>query len=296
LVLKMTGTTDPRKEGLEKASDLLKLSVGFATGALVFSAGLIVEKLDLSGAAGYMLMGSWILLGISAAAGMLSLLAIPMMIAKSNYDLEDPYLEWPVRIHQVAFLFGIMLLGVALALALARGKRDPPIDPLPPIQDSKSVSGLGPELIGSVTNFALGSTDLNFESELVSRELGRVIDRWQAGRNSGKIGVLLVIGSADRTPLSLESRRRFDSNVGLANARAEAIKAQLLNRTKHLGEKRISEDAVLTLGSGPRLTPELPSKPVSTNRTEFPEDRRVDVWAVWGVPHVHVPMKPPTAK
>ena len=121
---------DPQKEGLEKAGELLKLTLSLSTGALVFGAALVKEQLDFSGATKWAVIWAWTLLALAAASGILAISAIPMMIAKSNYDLEDKFLTWPARVHQITFIIGIVLLGFALALSLLKSAK--PKDQQPP--------------------------------------------------------------------------------------------------------------------------------------------------------------------
>lgn len=122
----MTGSVvppNPQKEGLEKAGELLKLTLSLSTGALVFGAALVKEQLDFSGATKWAVIGAWVLLSLAAASGILAISAIPMMVAKSNYDLEDKFLTWPARVHQVTFIIGIVLLGFALASSLLKASK-----------------------------------------------------------------------------------------------------------------------------------------------------------------------------
>lgn len=113
---------NPRKDGLDKAGEFLKLSLSLATGALVFGVALVKEQLVLSGFAKSMVIGAWLLLAAAAASGILALAAIPMMVAKENYDLEDKFLTVPARIHQVTFVLGMILLGGAAVTLLNTGK------------------------------------------------------------------------------------------------------------------------------------------------------------------------------
>ena len=69
------------------------------------------------------------------------------------------------------------------------------------------------------------------------------------------------------------TRRRFESNYGLARARAEAVKERLTKCTPSIGA-----DALLALVAGPGTTPATPN----ADRSGFGADRRVDVWALWG--------------
>jgi hypothetical protein len=263
---------NPGKDALEKATDLLKVTVALSTGALVFSAGLTKEHLDFALWQTLVLVAAWALLAVAAASGLMAVSAIPPMLAKKDYNLENKFLTWPARIHQITFAIGILLLGIALASLLFRGAP----------ADKSKVAGIGPELIGSFPNFPLGSSLLDTASRDVDREMARVLERWTAARKAGRSGVLLIIGSTDRVPLSPDSRRRFDANIGLAVARAETVKSHLLDRTKDLKEIRIRDEQVLTLVSGPRQTPE--SHATAARDHGFAQDRRVDVWAFWSWP------------
>ena len=118
-----------QKEGLEKAGDLLKLTLALSTGALVFGVGLAKEQSGFSGVTKWAILIAWILLGVAAASGIIAISAIPMMIARSNYDLEDKFLTWPARVHQVTFIFGIILLGIALAGSLLKPQKSQKNDP-----------------------------------------------------------------------------------------------------------------------------------------------------------------------
>jgi hypothetical protein len=154
------------------------------------------------------------------------------------------------------------------------------------VKTQVNVNGtLGPELIGSFPGFSLGSTELDLKNQDVGNEMRRLIDRWIAARASGRNGVLMFVGSADRVPLGPESRRQYEANAGVARARAESVRTQMLEQTKGLPEsQRIREEAALVLVSGPRRTPALPSNDRASARAGFPEDRRVDVWAFWTTP------------
>jgi hypothetical protein len=118
-----------QKEGLEKAGDLLKLTLTLSTGALVFGVGLTKEQPGFSGLTKWAILIGWILLGLAAASGIIAISAIPVMMAKSDYDLENKFLTWPARVHQVSFVFGIVSLGIALAALLLSPQRPQMNDP-----------------------------------------------------------------------------------------------------------------------------------------------------------------------
>jgi len=113
-----------KQTALNVMADLLKITTAFATGALVFSAGILEDKVKIPPNAIIPLVGSWILLGLAAASGVLAYSRIPVLLAEEKYDIEDPYLCWPGRLHQILFGLGIILLGSALVLIAV--KRLPP--------------------------------------------------------------------------------------------------------------------------------------------------------------------------
>jgi hypothetical protein len=105
--------------------------------------------------------------------------------------------------------------------------------------------------------------------------------RWCSDRIVGRDGVLVVIGSADRTPLRVTALRRFGSNVGLAQARASSVADLLFPDAR--------PKAMILLPGAPETTP---TEQVST-QSGFEHDRSVSVWAFWqpGAPSVgqHAP-------
>lgn len=123
---------EPAKAGLQSAAELLKLTLALSTGALVFGASLIEKKLPFTGWLKVSIVAAWALLAIAAGAGILAISAIPMMVAKSNYDLEDRFLTWPARVHQLAFVAGILCLGAALATAFFRASPEDSRKDTPP--------------------------------------------------------------------------------------------------------------------------------------------------------------------
>jgi len=106
------------EEGLKQLIDLLKFTLALSTGALVFSAGLLTEDIKLNFPAKCFLFLSWLALATSAAAGVLAYMRIPMLIARRNYDMRDKFMEIPGRVHHIAFVVGLLSLGVALVIGL----------------------------------------------------------------------------------------------------------------------------------------------------------------------------------
>jgi hypothetical protein len=121
----------PGKSGLQAGAEVVKYITALATGALVFSAGLLNDKVFLPTAAKWFIFFSWCLLAISIFGGLLAGMRIPIQLAKENYDLQDKYFEAPIRIQQIAFFIGILLLGTALAIILVAQGSKPDVTPSP---------------------------------------------------------------------------------------------------------------------------------------------------------------------
>jgi len=77
------------------------------------------------------------------------------------------------------------------------------------------------------------------------------------------------------TRLSGPKGVRFESNFGLAQARAEAVKTRIV-------QCGIRESNVLAMVFGPQHTPDLTGK--KPPKDGYPDDRRVQVWALWAWP------------
>jgi hypothetical protein len=101
-------------EILKAAGDVLKVSTGLATGALVFSVGLLGDAQSYDLLARVLLAASWGLLVLSVLGGLLSQAAIPPLLAEKRFSLEEPTFTWPGRIHQVLLFLAILLLAIAM--------------------------------------------------------------------------------------------------------------------------------------------------------------------------------------
>lgn len=113
------------KESLLTAADFIKYTTGFATGALVFSAGLLDKAQHISSFAVVLLILSWAFLSISVLTGVLAFSRIPIQQSEENYDLEDRYFTVPGKIHQLSFMAAILALGVVL-ITILYGSRTVP--------------------------------------------------------------------------------------------------------------------------------------------------------------------------
>lgn len=154
----------------------------------------------------------------------------------------------------------------------------------------KEIAGLGstgPERLGFIDRFKLGDERLLETSPGKTSEVrestivSSMVDTWVSKRKAGTNAVLLVIGATDRLPISGAKRHQFDANVSLARARAEMVKQALLEKCRSTVQCGMKEEQVIVLVSGPLHTPTAEFSPPATRRDGFPEDRRVDVWAIW---------------
>ncbi len=104
----------PDSDALKAAGEILKVSTGLATGALVFSVGLLPGAITAGALIRGTLAGTWVMLFLSVIGGVLAQSAIPVLLAERRYDIEAPTFTWPGRVHQV--LFGLAILGLAVVL------------------------------------------------------------------------------------------------------------------------------------------------------------------------------------
>jgi flagellar motor protein MotB len=126
--------------------------------------------------------------------------------------------------------------------------------------------GLGPEHLRDFTAFPSGKAELTGG---MRQTAAAVCEAWRQ-RSARSDALVLAVGTTDRVPLGRAARSRYESNTGLARARAERVKAEIVRCG-------IPAERVLAIVSGPRNTPET--------RARSPEgyagDRMVEVWAIW---------------
>lgn len=131
----------------------------------------------------------------------------------------------------------------------------------------KKLGPFGSEYLGYVKDFDPGRPDIKPET---GATINAVCTTWKNRVHGENRGLLLVVGATDRVPLSPSLRRQYESNVGLAQARAEAVRRKIT-------ECGVPNTEMLALVSGPRNTPESRTPP-----SGYPGDRRVDIWGLWG--------------
>ena len=140
-------------------------------------------------------------------------------------------------------------------------------------------SPLGPELLMEVQGFSLGDSTVpgrDTSGKDTSTAITGVCNAWKTHNpGSENLGLVLVVGGTDMTRLSGPKGVRFESNFGLAQARAEAVKTRIV-------QCGIKESNVLAMVFGPQHTPDLTGK--KPPKDGYPDDRRVQVWALWAWP------------
>jgi hypothetical protein len=140
---------------------------------------------------------------------------------------------------------------------------------------------LGPERLLRLERFVPGTVDLESETkdkDAVRVAVGDVCTKWHDHKAGANRSLLVVVGATDRIPLTSSARRRYESNFGLARARAERVKAAIEQACK------VPIDNILSLVSGPRSTPEVAAaRAPATGSDGYPADRSVEVWAFWAL-------------
>jgi hypothetical protein len=65
-------------------------------------------------------------LAISVILGVIAFSRIPVQIQEGEHDIHDAWLTIPAMIHEIAFMLGIIFLGLALLITMFFGS---PADP-----------------------------------------------------------------------------------------------------------------------------------------------------------------------
>jgi len=125
-----------------------------------------------------------------------------------------------------------------------------------------------PIRIADITGFASGHAEI---TDSMSGDFIEICKSWEEHVKDG--GLLMLIGSADRTHLIPQARQRYGSNAGLARSRAETAKNKIHQQCG------VPLQQMFTEITGPAYTPELnQGAPPSKGSTD---DRHVEAWAFW---------------
>lgn len=146
-------------------------------------------------------------------------------------------------------------------------------------------TSIGPEYLGGFGRIRVGRAEMHeaaFETPQDFKAAEAMLDKacaaWRERLAKGYDGLFLAIGTTDRLPLRAASRTRYDANTGLAQARAAMAARRLLDTCKSADDAKLKPEQIIQIVSGPRSTPDSAS---GKTETGFPEDRRVDMWAIW---------------
>lgn len=123
---------------------------------------------------------------------------------------------------------------------------------------------------GCVGPFAIGERrKVRAEDPCSLEEVEKSISRNEKEHNT--LLVLFVVGSADKRPLSGRLKRKYGSNTGLAEARADWVRHELMN----WDSRNLTSGRVVATIRGPSIT-----GPVRESQRYSP-DRRVRVYGLW---------------
>ena len=125
--------------------------------------------------------------------------------------------------------------------------------------------------IGAISPFIEGGT-IPDPKEISPSQLEEVFKQIIKAVDDPSVALVILVGSADKQPLHGNLRTQFDSNVGLAQARAEWVKTEIIRRDPQAKIR----PSFLLLASGPlRTGPRMSAK-------EWKDDRTVEAWAFSG--------------
>lgn len=248
---------DLRSTRLEWIRDGSNWLVGVGTGALVLSGTYFFDRFDRAPSAAGLLIAAWILLALSALAGIFTSFSAwkDLKAADHSNAALGGWVRHSYTVMMWTFLLGYLCLAVALILSVIAsgrsgpGSREPELfavgQPFPPFPPG-SAAPLGDALVRAVC----GARKALEEADAIA---------------------VIVVGRNDRRELLPEVAAKFGSNAALAQQRAELVRTLLADKT--LCKSR-EVSAVLTLIGGPRHA----GQPAATADTGLADDRRVEVY------------------
>lgn len=121
--------------------------------------------------------------------------------------------------------------------------------------------------------FGRGSAVLDCDQEVTRAALKPLLDAVDAARRREQRPVLLLIGMTDRMPLKPALKKQYDSNVGLAAARVDAVRA-CLDRARAPAPDLAPPMQILRLTTGPAYSPRAPEE-AAAEAAKMALDRQV---------------------
>jgi hypothetical protein len=250
---------DRTEKSFEFASDASKQMITLSTGIIALSVTLLKDVLNDPAARTWTLEWAWLAFGVSVFFGVWFLLALTGSLGSRG--IKDEQLSiygsnatLPMFGQLITFLVG---LGLTIAFGMTGLQREP-APPATPSRHGATISK-----VFSVGPFADADTALSATTwSSVESAIGALLNQEQTKSN---VDAILVLGGVDHRALSPAAARKFGSNQGLANARAEVLRTRL---AKTVGDSV----AVFALALGAL---ELEHRAATT---EWTRDRRVDVY------------------
>ncbi len=204
---------------------------------------------------------SWLLWSAMGVTVLITLAGIAMMFSKGRRVAG-------VAVTVAGAAASSLLGGVRVKLA-PNFKMENKAEINPYVQAAINRAGArAPVKISDIREFASGHAEITGS---MSGDFDRVCEAWEEHSKHG--GLLMLVGSTDRTPLMDQARQRYESNAGLARSRAETVKIEIRRRCG------VPLQEVLTSITGPSYTPEHGKGDPPLKGA--PDDRHVEVWAFW---------------
>jgi hypothetical protein len=240
-------------------------------------------------------------------------IAVPTQPGTESINLDKPFIfililiilgaALTLRPGRVPKAAGILLLLSGLHFALVKefkvnieriidkltfhiGPNPPPaVGSTPPSGSTPSEQArFGAQYLGGIENFRIGRATIDEAGidrlNAATTELDKICRGWKL-RVDTENAMVLIVGATDRVPLTAANRLRYEANTGLALARASGVRKYLNENCWTEASKSPNSKNVILLVSGPHTTPDEQTERAAAG---FPEDRRVDVWALTGIP------------
>lgn len=119
--------SEPEKASISIVQDLAKLLITLATGLVAFSATL--SNKTPSSASSWILLLSWISLGISVLGGIFALSSLVNKLSKDDYRPFEPNIRIPSIIQYCSFFLGILLFLVFAFMNMDSNKQSKDVEP-----------------------------------------------------------------------------------------------------------------------------------------------------------------------
>jgi hypothetical protein len=137
-------------------------------------------------------------------------------------------------------------------------------------------------------SFDIGSTELGRQTSGCGAALAGnngwndwvdgFVREWKGRAKKSSEDRLMLTGTADRLPLEGKLRRQYDSNMGIARARANAVALKLIEATRTLdAADRLSDSRISIQTVGPAQTSAKPDEGDGCKKGGFASDRVVSI-------------------